>query len=169
MSDLDLLEIVNENDEVVGQALRREIHGDPTRIHRVAHVLVLNPRGELYLQKRSFLKDVQPGKWDTSVGGHLDPGEDYHSGALREMEEELGIRAVSVKFLYKYLHMNDYETEFVSTFSCLWEGKIRTCRQEIEEGRYWSFAEIEAAPPGLFTPNFLDELRRYREWTLKED
>lgn len=164
-----MLDIVNEKDQIIGQAPRREIHGDPSRIHRVAHVLVFNPRGELFLQKRSFLKDVQPGKWDTSVGGHLEPGEEYLAGALREMEEELGIRAVAVNFLYKYLHRNDYETEFVSTFSCLWEGNIRTCRQEIEEGRYWSLAEIEAAPPGLFTPNFLDELNRYRRWAAKGD
>lgn len=116
MSDLDMLDIVNEKDQIIGQAPRREIHGDPSRIHRVAHVLVFNPRGELFLQKRSFLKDVQPGKWDTSVGGHLEPGEEYLAGALREMEEELGIRAVAVNFLYKYLHRNDYETEFVSTF-----------------------------------------------------
>lgn len=169
MLSQEILDIVNDCDEVVGQGERREIHGDPSLIHRVAHVLVFNPRGELYLQKRSYLKDVQPGKWDTSVGGHIEVGEDYQTGALREMEEELGIRVVSVKYLYKYLHKNDHESEYVTTFSCVWDGPIHPSPQEIEEGRFWSLEEIAEAPPCRFTPNLLDEIRRYKDWKSKED
>ncbi len=91
MAGNEWFDIVDENDRVICQAPRSVCHGDPSLIHRVAHVLVFNRRGQLLLQKRSRSKDIQPGRWDTSVGGHLDPGEDYLEAAYREMREELGI------------------------------------------------------------------------------
>ncbi len=161
-SKTEYLDIVDHDDRVIGRGSREEIHGDPKKIHRVAHVLLFNSRGELFLQKRSYLKDVQPGKWDTSVGGHLDAGEDYETAARREMVEELGVRVVTLKYLYKYRHGNDYETEYVTSYSCRWDGAVKTCPQEIEEGRFWKLEEIDAAPAGQFTPNFLEELERFR-------
>lgn len=159
----EIFDIVDENDRVRGTAARSEVHGNPDLIHRVSHVLVFNSRGELFLQKRSADKDVQPGKWDTSVGGHVDTGEDYREAAIREMHEELGIASSNIEFLYKYLHSNSYESEYVSTFSCLWDGPVTTNEQEIEEGRFWSIDEIEInLEKGLFTPNFVEELGRYR-------
>ena len=82
---MELFEIVDDNDLVIGTAPRRECHGNPALVHRAAHVLVFNRAGQLLLQKRSASKDIQPGKWDTSVGGHLDPGENYLTAAVREM------------------------------------------------------------------------------------
>lgn len=163
----EYLDIVDQEDRIIGKASRAEIHGDPRKIHRVAHVLLFNSRGELFLQKRSYLKDVQPGKWDTSMGGHLDAGEDYETAARREMEEELGVRVVKLEYLYKYRHGNDYETEYVTSYACRWDGPVRTCPQEIEEGRFWKLEEIDAAPKVQFTPNFLEELERYRNLNQK--
>ncbi len=157
----EIFDIVDENDNVIGRASRNEVHGNPSLIHRVAHVLVFNSSGELFLQERSRTKDVQPGKWDTSVGGHVDAGESYEDAAFREMREELGIRDASVEFLYTYLHRNSYESEYVKTYRCIWNGFIQTDPEEIEEGRFWSLKSIKKADPGLFTPNFLDELERY--------
>jgi len=74
-------------------------HGNPALVHRAVHVLVVNAAGELLLQKRSARKDIQPGKWDTSVGGHLEPGESYFAAALREMREELGLSGLPLTFL----------------------------------------------------------------------
>ena len=91
MDEEEILEIVNSAGEVVGSALRSEVHGNPSMMHRVVHVLVVNTRGGILLQKRSSHKDVAPGKWDTSVGGHVGAGEDIFSSSVREMYEELGI------------------------------------------------------------------------------
>ena len=44
-------------------------------LHPVVHLHLFNSRGELYLQKRPEWKDIQPGRWDTAVGGHVDYGE----------------------------------------------------------------------------------------------
>lgn len=158
-------DVINQDDVVIGQASRSEVHGNPELLHRVAHVLVFNDNGELYLQKRGLNKDVQPGKWDTSVGGHIDAGEDYHSGALREMREELGIELPEVEFLYKYVHSNEYESEMVSTFRCIWNREITLNPEEIEKGGFWSLEKIERHKyKGIFTPNFLEELERYERF-----
>ena len=158
----EIFDIVDEADEVIASATREEVHGNPSLIHRVAHVLVFNSRGELFLQRRAPDKDVQPDRWDTSVGGHVDAGEPYDRAAAREMREELGIADVQPRFLYRYLHRNHYESEMVSTFLVHWDGPITVDPAEISEGAFWSFEEIDAAPPEIFTPNFLDELARYR-------
>ncbi len=161
----EIFAVVNKEDQVVGQASRKEVHGNPALIHRVVHVLVFNKQGELYLQKRSLNKDVQPGKWDTSVGGHVDLGEDYRKAALREMHEELGIKPNEIRFLYKYLHASDFESEIVSSFHCFWNGSLTINQDEISEGRFWALDEIqERGAENIFTPNLLDELVRYQQF-----
>jgi len=111
----EYLEVVNTKGEVIGYAPRSEVHGNPSLIHRVVHVLVFNKKGELLLQKRSQNKDVAPGKWDTSVGGHVGIGEDLFSSSRREMHEELGITEHEPEYLYAYTHSNPYESELVTT------------------------------------------------------
>lgn len=154
----EFFDIVDEDDRVVGQALRSECHGNPALIHRVAHVLVFDGAGRLLLQKRAATKDVQPGKWDTSVGGHLDPGEDYLSAARREMFEELGISGAPLTFLRHSRIRNHCESENVATFLACHDGPFEFSRTEIEEIRFWNCDEIAAAlGTGVFTPNFEEE------------
>ncbi len=64
------LDVVNNDDIVIGRSRRSECHGNPELIHRSVHVHLVNDQGELLLQKRSMTKAIQPGRWDTSVGGH---------------------------------------------------------------------------------------------------
>ena len=108
---------------------------------------------------------MQPGKWDTSVGGHVDAGESYDAAALREMREELGIDGAAVEFLYKYLHRNEYESEYVCTYRCIWDGPIEIHPDEIDEGRFWTLKSIRSSSPDHFTPNFLDELERFSQFS----
>ena len=168
----EFFDVVDEDDRVVGRAARSEVHGNPALLHRVVHVLVFDSQGRLFLQRRADDKDVQPGKWDTSVGGHVDAGEERSAAALREMEEELGIppdgtETPNLVFLHGYIHSNEYESESVHTWMCRWDGPFALQQSEISEGRFWTPDEIDAlvgrtpkAP--LFTPNFLDELDRWR-------
>lgn len=161
----EYFEIVDEQDRVIGKALRSECHGNPSLVHRVAHVLVVNSRGTLLLQKRSPYKDIQPGKWDTSVGGHLNIGEDYETAAHREMKEELGIEGEDLRFLYAYALRNLVESENVRTYLCRYDGKIAFDPVEISEVRYWTMDEIEKSiGTGIFTPNFEEEYGYYKEY-----
>jgi isopentenyl-diphosphate delta-isomerase type 1 len=157
--------VVDENDKVIGRASRSECHSNPTLIHRVVHVLVFTSAGELILQKRSMSKDIQPGKWDTSVGGHCGEDEDYLAAAYREMEEELGIKGVELTFIGSYIWRSEVETESVHTFACTYDGPISQHPEEIDEVRSWNMEDIKRnLGSGIFTPNFEEEFRRYQHW-----
>jgi len=156
-----MLEIVDHEGNVVRVAPRSEVHGNPSLMHRVVHVLVFNSEGSLILQQRSMSKDVAPGKWDTSVGGHVDAGEALEDAALREMEEELGIKP-EIEFLYSYVHSNDYETEQVHTFRCTHDGPLTFNREEIDAVRPWSIDEIrQALGNSTLSDNFEHEFNIY--------
>lgn len=156
------LEVVDYRGNVIGHAPRTIVHGNPSLIHRVVHVLVFNRNGDILLQKRSRNKDVAPGKWDTSVGGHVGIGEDLLASSIREMSEELGIEGPTPEFLYSYVHTNDYETELVTTFRCVCEEGFSFNRDEIDEIRFWSRDEIIGAlGTETFSDNFEHEFRRY--------
>lgn len=162
------LEIVNEKGEVIGLARRSEIHGNPSLIHRVVHVLVFNEDGELLLQKRSLNKDVAPGRWDTSVGGHVGAGEELILSAMREMKEELGITCGEFEYIYSYIHNDPNETELVTTYRCIYSGDIHFNRDEIEEVKFWRLEEIrESMGHGILSDNFEDEIRTYLNHTLR--
>ncbi|MBI4682175.1 MAG: NUDIX domain-containing protein [Nitrospirae bacterium] len=161
----ELLEVVNEKGETVRTLPRSQIHGDPSLIHKVVHVLVFNSKGDLLLQKRSMNKDVAAGKWDTSVGGHVNSGETLEEAVRRETAEELGITAYSPGFLYSYIHSNEYETELVYTFTCSYNGEIIFQQEEIDEVRPWSLDEIKLnTGKGILSDNFEHEIETYMKF-----
>ena len=158
----EILEIVDREVNTIGTAPRSEIHGNPSMLHKVVHVLVFNENGELLLQKRSMRKDVAPGKWDTSVGGHVPNGEDLATAAIRETEEELGITPVSLKPLYSYIHSNHYESELVFTHSFMHNGPFSFNKEEIDEVKFWSIEEIKRIMgQGILSDNFESEIMKY--------
>ncbi|TAN38523.1 MAG: NUDIX domain-containing protein [Nitrospirae bacterium] len=161
--DHEILEVVDKEGNVLGLAARSVLHADPSLIHRVVHVLVFNDNGELLLQRRSMNKDVAPGMWDTSVGGHISPGEDPPAAARREMREELGIEGPDeLEFLYTYLFTNHRESELVSTFRYICNSGFSINRDEIDEVRYWSLDEIrKGLGCNLFSRHFEQEIRTY--------
>lgn len=163
MSD-ERFDLVDVNGKVVGAALRSEVHGNPDLLHQAVHVFVLRRDGRLFLQKRAMAKDVQPGKWDTSVGGHVDLGEDAIDAAHREMREELGIEG-DLRYAYTYLWRSEIESELIRSYVCHHEGPFILHPAEIDEGRFWTPDEIEAQlGQGIFTPNFEQEWPRMNAW-----
>ncbi|NCA81893.1 MAG: NUDIX domain-containing protein [Opitutae bacterium] len=143
---------------VLGRATRGECHGNPALIHAVARVLVWDRRGRLLLQLRSASKDIQPNKWDTSVGGHLLPGEDAETAARREMKEELGVAPDTLAFLHRFLMRTPVESEWVTTYATVHDGPFAPDPAEIAELRFWTRADIAAAlGTGQLTPAFEDE------------
>jgi isopentenyldiphosphate isomerase len=162
---MERFDIVDDDDRVIGTALRSECHGNPALVHRAAHVLVFNRAGELLLQKRSPHKDIQPGRWDTSVGGHLDPGESYLEAAIREMGEELGVSGLPLTFLYASRIRNDVESENIATYLTCHEGPFVFSRHEIDAVRFWTSTEIDlGVGSGIFTPNFEEEWRMFQDF-----
>lgn len=134
-------------------------------MHPVVHCLVVSSGGQLLLQLRSQTKDVQPGKWDTSVGGHVMLGESIEAALQREGREEIGIDLAPAQFLYRYVMRSDIETELVHAFLCRSDGPFRRQASEIDELRFFRLAEIESVlGGGNLTPNFEQEYRRYRQY-----
>lgn len=161
----ETLEIVDEKGKVIGLASRRACHRNPALLHRVVHVLVVNQEGQILLQKRSSHKDIQPDKWDISVGGHLHPGENYEAAAAREMQEELGIEGRPLLRLYDYLWRTAIESEQVRTYLCHCSGPFHPDAEEISALAFWPIDGIQQhLGDGTFTPNFEEEFARYLEW-----
>src|SRR5262245_25954953 len=86
----EIVAIVDAQNTVIGAVPRREMRAK-NLLHRSTYILVCNSRGELYVQKRTLTKDVFPGYYDPATGGVVLAGESYEQGAVRELEEEMGI------------------------------------------------------------------------------
>lgn len=158
MAAEEMLELCDEQGNPTGVAPRRLCHGNPALRHRVVHILVHDGRGNLWLQRRSPLKDLEPGKWDTSAAGHFMPGETPEAAAARELFEELGIRG-ELRPLPRFEVRTPVETEVVFRFRLEHHGPFVPEPAEIAELRLWTPAEIMAGLlRGEFTPGFA------REW-----
>lgn len=156
----ELFPIVDEDGNIVGSATRGECHGGSRLLHPVVHLHVFNSNGNLFLQKRPEWKDIQPGKWDTSVGGHVDLGEDVASALKREVSEELGIYEFVPEFLLSYVFESDRERELVFVHRTIYDGPILPSA-ELDGGRFWTKDEIVSGiGTGVFTPNFEKEYSR---------
>jgi len=138
----EIFDVVNDRDEVIGQAPRSEVHRRQLN-HRAVHVLVFNARGELFLQKRSMRKDCFPGAWDSSASGHLDHGELYDACAVREVREELGVQLPATPDrLFRIEACVETGQEFVWVYQCRHEGPFNLHPEEIECGGWFAPAEI---------------------------
>lgn len=161
----EVFDLVDDDGKIIGQAPRRRCHGDPSLRHRAVHVLVFDEGGRLFLQKRSTLKDTAPGLWDTSVGGHMQPGETPLESAQREFAEELGVPPSPMLPAYTYEWSTPFETELIHAFATLHAGPFTLATEEIEEGRFWDQAELESAlTNGPFTPQLKKEFSRMKAW-----
>ena len=160
----EIFDVVNEQDEVVGQAPRSEVHRRKLN-HRAVHVLIFNSRGQLFLQKRSMTKDCFPGTWDSSASGHLDRGEDYDACALREVWEELGVRLPGVPArLFKVEACAETGHEFVWVYRCEHEGPFVLHPDEIETGNWFAPEAITRwmeEAPGEFASGLVLIWRRW--------
>lgn len=156
----EMFPVVDEEGNIIGAASRGECHGGSMLLHPVVHLHVFNSRNELYLQKRPAWKDIQPGKWDTSVGGHVDLGESADMALRREAREELGILDFVPETLPHYVFQSSREKELVFSFRTVYDGEISPS-EELDGGRFWPLDEIRAnLEKGVFTPNFESEFRR---------
>jgi isopentenyldiphosphate isomerase/intracellular septation protein A len=155
--------VVDPEGRVTGLAPRRVCHdGKSFLLHPVVHLHVFDSSGRLYLQKRAMTKDTQPGKWDTSVGGHVGPGESVELALRREAMEELSIADFDPRFLGSYIWESSREKELVNSFLTV-TGKIPVPDPgEIDEGKFWTSGEIRASlGKQVFTPNFENEFNRF--------
>ncbi|MCL2756071.1 MAG: NUDIX domain-containing protein [Firmicutes bacterium] len=117
----ELIDLLDENGKIIGTIMKHEAHKTGAW-HKAVHVYLVNKRKELLLQYRNKDKDLYSNTWDISVGGHVGAGEDIIDSAIREVEEEVGLKLKKVDlehlFTYKEGFKFDiyYSREFVNVF-----------------------------------------------------
>lgn len=156
----EFFDIVDNNGIVIGNASRNHCHNGSKLLHPVIHIHILNSEKKLLLQKRKMDKDIQPGKWDTSIGGHIISGEVKEEAIKREAKEELGINIKLNKLikLDEYIYESDIEKEYIYSYAYIYNGKIIFQESEIDEVKFFSLYEIDnLIKEKRTTPNFIEE------------
>ena len=157
----EIVTIVDEHNKVIGAVSRREMRAKNLP-HRSTYILVFNAQGELYVQKRTMSKDVFPGYYDPATGGVVLAGESYEQGAVRELEEEMGIRNVPLTWLFDFYFTDERTRVWGGAFSCVYDGEVVLQEEEVEGVTLMTSAEIlRRSENESFTPDGLYVLRRY--------
>lgn len=157
------VDVVDEGDQVVARATRREMR-ERNLLHRNVAVLCVNPAGRVYVQRRSDQKDLFPGMFDTFVGGVVSAGESYDVCALRELGEELGIRGPQLERLFMFRYDGPETRSHTSVYRVLWDGPIVHQASEVAWGGFLEVEEILAkSSTWRFVPDNWSGFQRYLE------
>ena len=159
--------VVEPSGMVVGRSTRDYCHSGAKPLHPVIHIHIVDRYGRIYLQKRSMRKDIQPGKWDTAVGGHVSYGESILEAVYREASEELGFTEFNPVHIETYEFESSIEREMVNVFAAIGSYELHPDLDEVDEGRWWDIADVDAAiGKGILTPNFESEFQMIRKQLL---
>lgn len=139
----ELVDVVDENDRVIGSVTRREMRAG-NLLHRCTYVIVRSSRGEIYVHKRTDTKDVYPGMYDLTAGGVCAAGESYDEGAARELEEELGISGARPLFRFKHRYDGPGGRVWGAVYDVEWDGPIRHQPEEVAWGAFVPLEELDA-------------------------
>ena len=159
----EIFDIVDNSDSVVGSASRDEIHRS-SHLHRSTHLLLFDSDGRVLLQKRSSGKDRFPGRWDSSVSGHVDSGEGYDECVVREAFEEIGLDlGIVPERMFKIGACEETDNEFTWVYRHKSEGPFVVSEEEISEVRWFSGEEVDEMlleDEEVFSPSFAIVWRR---------
>lgn len=149
----EMLEVIDGNDNVIGLEDRTKIHKEGL-LHREIHVWFITPTGEVIFQHRSKDKDTYPDKLDATIGGHVEPGMSYEETALKEGEEETGIKLDPLKLkLIRKIHKQSFDEATNTTnnsmrcqYVYLFEGKIEDLHPENGKAVGFESWKIDSLP-----------------------
>src|SRR5262245_47435336 len=131
----ELVDVVDTEDRVIGQATRAEVRARKLR-HRATYILVFNSHGQLFVHQRTGTKDIYPSYYDVAVGGVVGAGERYDEGAQRELAEELGINGVAPRPILKFQYEDPDNSVNGRVYSCSYDGPLALQAEEIAGGEW---------------------------------
>ncbi len=124
---------IDANGKKIATLTKHHVHALGLK-HYTVHIFVFDREGKLILQKRRNDRFLQPGAWDTSVGGHVTSGESLLKSAQREIKEELRVHA-KLHFLGQLDVMDEQKNyvndERVAYYWCVAQQKPYYQRSEI--------------------------------------
>ncbi len=157
----ELVDVVDEDDRVVGQALRTDVRGR-NLLHREVAAIVRDRRDAIFVHRRTETKDVFPGLYDMFVAGVVTSGEGYDQAIRRELAEELGIDGVHPSFLFKTRYKDPAINWWTSVYEVAWDGPVRLQEDEIAWGAFMPQGDlVEKLETWPFVPDGLLVFRRY--------
>lgn len=164
LNEEEWVPLVDPAGTVTGQAPRSRVHDGSKLLHPVVHMHVLNRKKAVLLQKRPTSKLIQPGKWDTAVGGHISAGENLEQALNKEAYEEIGLKNFEARLLKVYRWESEVEAELVYLFVTHDFKNFNVHSPEVEEARFWTTKQIEKQlGQAVFTPNFEYEYQLLKE------
>ncbi|MDP3952447.1 NUDIX domain-containing protein [Microbacterium sp.] len=153
----EMVSVYDENGQLTGTARRSAVREHNLR-HACAVVVVLNFSGEIYLHRRAETKDLYPGCYDVMAGGVLHVGEDPLDGAMREVEEELGVTGVVLEPLGEADYSDDDARFHAFGYLAEYDGPIRWQPEEVVWGAWVTIDRLlsmVADPECSFAPDTL--------------
>ncbi|MBU1178514.1 NUDIX domain-containing protein [Patescibacteria group bacterium] len=159
---MEILDIVNRKDEVIGNASKDEVY-EKSLCHRIVHVLIFNDKNKMALQLRSAKVSFCPQHWSTAVGGHVKSGESCQAAAIREYDEELGTKSELAEFSKDYYEAEETPSKFLITFKSIFNGPFDPDLAVVEKVSFFPMEKIkEMAENGeKFHPELLFLLNKY--------
>lgn len=142
----ELVKIVDEHNKVIGPAKRSEMRAK-NLYHRCTYIFLYNSHKQLYVQKRTMIKDYCPGYWDLVTGGIINYGEDELESAFRELKEEMGVVVPKLTFItiipYEVKSEKNNCRGFGYAYSAQYDGPITMQPEEVAQVELWTGEEVE--------------------------
>jgi len=165
----EIVLIVDKENNEAGSASRHEMRAKGLP-HRATYILVFNSKDELFIQKRTMIKDIYPGYFDIAAGGVVLAGETYDESARREVAEELGIRDAKLTPHFTFFYADASNKVWGRVYSCIHDGKLSLQPEEVESGFFCLPTEIlTLSKKTPFTPDGLFVLQRFLELRKKAE
>lgn len=161
---MEYFPVIEPNGLVVGRSARTYCHSGAKPLHPVVHLHIIDRFSRIYLQKRPLSKKIQPGKWDTAVGGHVAYGELLSEALYREASEELGFTEFNPIRLLSYEFESEIERELVTVYAAVGHFELHPDPEELDGGAWWELDDVDSSiGKGVFTPNFEAEFEMIRQ------
>jgi isopentenyl-diphosphate Delta-isomerase len=119
----EIIDIINMNDQVIGQATREDVYAK-NHMHRIVHIIVRDSAGRFLLQIRSATVKYRPLHWSTAAGGHVQTGETYEQAARRELEEEIGITQGELREVGKFFYQPSDLPKYLWVFEFITDADV---------------------------------------------